>query len=120
MTSRKVLFVCANRRASRPVTQALGRAGFRLQVVSGLSQISSVCRRAFDAIVVTEPRSASIWIDRLKRRNPGIAGLMSINRWSLTDSNGQATRAGLFQFSFTVRLWRVGGNHNENSSAYEP
>jgi len=73
VTPCKVLFVCANRRASRPVLQALGRAGFLLQVVSGLSQISSVCRRAFDAIVVTEPRSASIWIDRLKLRNPGIA-----------------------------------------------
>ena len=73
MTPRKVLFVCANRRARLPVLQALGRAGFLLQVVSGLSQISSVCRRAFDAIVVTEPRSASIWIERLKLRNPGIA-----------------------------------------------
>jgi hypothetical protein len=44
MAPRKILFVCANRRASRPVLQALGRAGFLLQVVSGLSQISSVCR----------------------------------------------------------------------------
>src|SRR5271157_3743710 len=73
MTPPKVLFVCADRQASRLVLQASSRAGVLLQVVSGLSQISSVCRRGLDAIVVTEPRSGSIWIDRLKRRNPGIA-----------------------------------------------
>jgi hypothetical protein len=58
MAPRKVLFVCANRRASQLVLQVLGRAGFLLQVVSGLSEISSVCCRAFDAIVLTESQSA--------------------------------------------------------------
>jgi hypothetical protein len=61
MTRYKVLFVGSNRRASAPILNALREAGFVLEVVFGLSQLSRVCGRAFDVVAIMGEHSECAW-----------------------------------------------------------